>query len=311
MRGRPLTGALAAALVLLSTSLFVSAEALAYRQTKTCYAPEEQSDYVSLPPQRFCPPGMFGRPIRWPTSRVSYVLGEGFPKELRQGQTTALSAQALGQMQLAMNEWNSPNCSDFLYVFEGLSPLREHKSQDRINVIAFDDAFLKTYATSSGSIAITFTTSNVKTGEILDADIIFNSQEFTFLLEQPASADEDTPAPAPSEEEADLRSVLVHEAGHMLGLDHSGVVGSTMWAEHLGGETYKKDLHGDDVSGLCAVYPVGLDLLRSEGDDAGEGEGCCATYPAKRPLPLHMIWVGILCGLAGARRWALKPERQA
>ncbi|KAF9606876.1 hypothetical protein IFM89_029475 [Coptis chinensis] len=50
----------------------------------------------------------------------------------------------------------------------------------------------------------------------------------------------------------DLETVALHEIGHLLGLEHSSVEGAIMYPSIPSG--VKKDLHGDDVQGIKALY---------------------------------------------------------
>lgn len=52
----------------------------------------------------------------------------------------------------------------------------------------------------------------------------------------------------------DLANVVTHEAGHFLGLGHSNVIGATMSANALLGETSKRSLEQDDREGICSIY---------------------------------------------------------
>src|ERR1051325_5093141 len=58
----------------------------------------------------------------------------------------------------------------------------------------------------------------------------------------------------------DLESTFVHEIGHMLGLEHSGIVGATMQPRQGTNGTYNlpsvngRTLSSDDVAGIRAVY---------------------------------------------------------
>ncbi len=54
--------------------------------------------------------------------------------------------------------------------------------------------------------------------------------------------------------EMDLESVILHEAGHQLGLGHSSNNQAVMWwAISMGAN--KRDLHSDDINGIRGLYP--------------------------------------------------------
>ena len=92
-------------------------------------------------------------------------------------------------------------------------------------------------------IALTTTTQNALTGEILDADIEFNSANVQFTV-----GDTNT--------DTDLMNTTVHEIGHMLGLNHSSDTAATMFAASGPQETKKRDLAADDISAMLFKYPA-------------------------------------------------------
>jgi hypothetical protein len=107
----------------------------------------------------------------------------------------------------------------------------------------------------SSAIATTTTTSVTSTGEILDADLELNDSAFFFT-----TAD-GPPCPATGPRVGcvayDVQNTVTHEAGHYLGLGHSSDPDATMFAFAPNGETRKRVLHADDVTGICAIYPKG------------------------------------------------------
>lgn len=84
-------------------------------------------------------------------------------------------------------------------------------------------------------------------GEIFDADMQLNETMGRFTVCDGRCA----------EGEVDLENVITHEAGHFLGLGHSRVVTAAMYGESSVGETRKRILGRDDISGICAIFPVG------------------------------------------------------
>ena len=83
-------------------------------------------------------------------------------------------------------------------------------------------------------------------GQIIEADIMFNPQT-TY------STSETTPAGA-----FDLASVATHEVGHLLGLDHSNILSSTMFPTVVAGVSFPRDTETDDRVGISTIYPATL-----------------------------------------------------
>lgn len=51
-----------------------------------------------------------------------------------------------------------------------------------------------------------------------------------------------------------LLAIALHEIGHVLGLDHSGVVGAVMHAVAKEGVKTVRKLHSDDIAGIQKLY---------------------------------------------------------
>ncbi len=98
-------------------------------------------------------------------------------------------------------------------------------------------------------VAWTNVFSDSLTGEILEADIYLNGQDFTWANLGGAQD-------PPHSHAYDLQNIVTHEAGHLLGLAHSQILLSTMWPSAPTGETHKRTLHDDDRDGLRYLYPV-------------------------------------------------------
>jgi len=96
---------------------------------------------------------------------------------------------------------------------------------------------------ASGIVAVTpieFYTS----GKIIDSDILFNGKTFLFTTSGVAGR-------------FDVQDVGAHELGHLLGLDHTGCAGATMYPYVDTTVILHRSLSIDDVHGLQAMYPNG------------------------------------------------------
>jgi hypothetical protein len=85
----------------------------------------------------------------------------------------------------------------------------------------------------------------------------------------------------------DVGSVVTHEAGHMIGLDHVSGVQAVMNPTLGVGSTAQRRLFADDVNGVCAAYPAGQAAVQQKlsGTCTGSSKkGCgCGGDPAGLP----------------------------
>ena len=172
--------------------------------------------------------------------------------------------------------------------------LEYNSSAGNANVIVFrDDGWPHT--ASAHNVALTTTTFDPETGELFDAGIELNSADFELTV-----SDENV--------SYDLESVLVHEAGHFLGIGHTDEPESTMLPVYLEGDTSLRTLGADDVAAVCALYPPARvdetcnPLPRHGFSPHCEGEqpeGDCAA--GRAPRPGSPAWAAVLAALlAGA-----------
>ncbi|MBX3226420.1 MAG: matrixin family metalloprotease [Labilithrix sp.] len=137
------------------------------------------------------------------------------------------------------------------------------------------------------SLALTNQIYGEKGGVIDYADIEINTYETLFSL-----SDEDSDA-------IDFQSVMIHEAGHYLGLAHSDDPDSIMAPSYCQsanrcdpGIESKRALSDDDIDGVCGIYPpTGGD--DDDDDDSGSSStkkktppssGSCATSTTRSNL---------------------------
>jgi hypothetical protein len=122
----------------------------------------------------------------------------------------------------------------------GTTAITQKSSSDGVNAVLFQDS--ASQGLIGGALAVTFTSFNASTGTFADADIIFN-------MSQPFAAGPVTSG------RFDLESVLTHEIGHLLGLDHTDVLSATMFQSTPFAVDSQRTLSADDIAGLRATYP--------------------------------------------------------
>lgn len=100
----------------------------------------------------------------------------------------------------------------------------------------------------SPEIALTTVSFDPFSGEIYGAYVEINNADHIVK-----------PTTSPSGDTFDLNTVLVHEAGHFLGMAHSASHESVMYFADRegGGAGAHRTLSADDVDGICAAYPPG------------------------------------------------------
>ncbi|MCK5688117.1 matrixin family metalloprotease, partial [Myxococcota bacterium] len=117
------------------------------------------------------------------------------------------------------------------------------------NISLFYDQDWPHGGSSCSIIALTTVTYKAQNGEIIDADIEYNSEYCGFTIVGELS----------SSDPVDLMNTAVHEIGHVVGLGHSTNSLSTMYPQAFGNETHKRDLACDDKTGIVFKYPTQME----------------------------------------------------
>jgi MYXO-CTERM domain-containing protein len=186
----------------------------------------------------------------WPATALPVPFVLALPRSRDVG------AAAAAELDVALRAWPHAACTAWSARFDG--ERAGVAADDGVNVVVFhDDAWPAELV--PGAVAQTVVRTDAS-GRYRDADIHINGVDFRFSLDG-----------APGT--LDLRSILVHELGHALGLGHSTDPRATMFA--TGSGLRWRSLEKDDVDGVCALYPVAGGTMAKSG---------CETTPCPSPF---------------------------
>lgn len=251
----------AALVVWLLVSLFGS-NAQAWQRTLTC---DDDMELSMVP----CGDRFNARALFWADACLYLYVDDQLSRRFTP------EDQPVEAIMSAAEEWSAVECSEIAVQVAGLS------DEDRVgfsncggppsanaNVLMFRD---EGWTHGRMVVALTSVTYDLRDGQIYDADVEINTQDFDFSA---------LPEPETRGLAFDLQNVATHEIGHLLGFDHTtpdniveGLAAdarrTVMHFEARPGEVTKRDLHANDRASLCQVYPEGAAL-----------NDTCSTPPA-------------------------------
>lgn len=223
-------------------------------------------------------------------------------------------SQASAMMREAFAIWEGARCGESgehpaISISQAFGPAVCDSAQYNLhagnaNLIIFRDGEWA-YSESDHELAATWVTVD-RTGTIVDADIEINATEPLYV-----PADEDAGVGlGVIANQRDLMSIMVHEAGHFLGLDHSREDESVMQAALQVAE-FRSMLSADDEAAICAAYPPAAESgtcdFTPHGGFASEctetvESGCSFQRQGGRHTATLSLFAIMLGGLTVARR---------
>jgi hypothetical protein len=257
-------------------SLIVPRDARAWCRTTTVTQPDPTACVAE------------GSPLRWPLRCVALTLN---PQTVPAAMT---APQVRGLLSDAVATWGAARCdgqpwSLSLSVGADAPVAAEYLATGaNQNAVVFVSAW-SAMGLPPSALAITTLTFGATSGEIRDADVQINLTQ-TLTAGAPTRGN-------------DLPTILLHELGHVVGLDHSPERSAVMWYAAGRGEQ-RRALGADDLAGVCAIHPPSLQ--RACTAPAREGGCACATASprAGRGEGFGAMALGILC--LGLRRRAAR-----
>jgi hypothetical protein len=226
-------------------------------------------------------------------------------------------AQATAMMRDAFAIWEHARCGEngerpSIAISDAFGPAVCDSAQYNLhagnaNVVIFRDQEWA-YSEADHELAATWVTVD-RAGTIFDADIEINATAPLYV--QPV--DDAGLGLGVIANQRDLKSILLHEAGHFLGLDHSREDGAVMQAALQVGE-FRNQLSADDSAAICAAYPPDAashtcDYTPRSGfasECAAGPEGGCSSQRHGRSSPttlsMFLVMLGSWTALRSWRR---------
>ena len=214
-----------------------------------------------------------GEFVRWHTGEVTLTLDPSLHE---------VGAGARESVLLGFDAWSAENPHLPRLSFD-VSSAQRRPERDGVNLVSYGKIDAPGYR---HALAITIAYSLPGTGEIIEADVIFNSR-YRFGGE-PAGTEGDS-----CRHSYDLQSVVAHEAGHFFGLGEDGdEAEATMYYKQGPCELHKRDLFETDVAAAGSVY---AEPIAEEGPHKA-GVSCSLSRGATAPAP----WLLVIAAAAGA-----------
>jgi hypothetical protein len=150
-----------------------------------------------------------------------------------------LDAQAVAALDVASRAWAIPPCSGARFVIapSGAELADPLVANGRNDVVVHLDDWPSPLATGAAAHTVIFVAGDTITA----ADIHLNARDFVF-------------SDGADDKAVDLRAILTHELGHVLGIGHSADARATMSAGLPPGLA-ARSLERDDADAVCALYP--------------------------------------------------------
>jgi hypothetical protein len=213
-----------------------------------------------------------GKNVRWRSPRVEVYVHESMLNVLSH-------VDARRAVSIGTDAWTGLG-GPRLYLMTALDTREYRPGQAGTQIVLADP-----WPYEATRLAVTVTTFRQDDGTILDADVLLNPAFDWALLDESGE---------PSGR-FDVASVVTHELGHVLGLEHSEDPRATMWADTRRGDTQQRTLEQDDEDGVAEAYAEGFAAPVMP-------RGCGGATVASSAPPLGLALAGWVAGLFAVRR---------
>lgn len=210
----------------------------------------------------FEPSAQQARKIRWPKKTIEVALSTSL---LSPGANIKPDSDVVGAARRALARWSTLSNISFVVTWSQATSISPADAGDGVSLLTIADTVENLAFNSETTTGRTRVFFDPETGNIAEADISINPRPRAEDGTQLQFSTDGTPGTY------DLEATFTHEIGHLLGLDHSAVLSSTMQGRQAFNGTFglpaltERTLSEDDRHKLRSLYGTKLKLGRIEG----------------------------------------------
>jgi hypothetical protein len=210
----------------------------------------------------FEPTAQTVRKIRWPRKTIEVALSTSL---LSPGSNIKPDSDVVGAARRALARWSSLSNINFIVTWSSSTSVSPAEAGDGVSLLTIAATPENEAFNSEATTGRTRVFFDPETGNIAEADISINPRPRAEDGTQLQFSTDGTPGTY------DLEATFTHEIGHLLGLDHSSVLSSTMQGRQAYNGTFglpamtERTLSEDDRQKIRGLYGPKLRLGRIEG----------------------------------------------